>query len=113
MKEIKAFIQPFMLNKVINALMEIDGLPGVTVSEVRGFGKTRADDAPQKYVDSGIAYAIKVKLEVMVPAGMVDAVVDTIQKAAHTGRPGDGKILVYDIRETIKIRTGERDESAL
>jgi len=113
MQEVKALIQPFMLNQVVSALLEIEGLPGVTVSEVRGFGKTRADAAPQKFVDGGIAYAIKVKLEVMVPDAMVDTVVDTIRKAAHTGRPGDGKVFVIDIRSTVKIRTGERDESAL
>jgi len=113
MKEVKAIIQPFMLNKVMDALMEIEGLPGVTVSEVRGFGKSRAKDAPQKIVDSGIAYAVKTKLEVMVPDVMVGVVVDTILKAAHTGRSGDGKIFVIDIEETVKIRTGERGEGAV
>ncbi len=113
MKEVKAIIQPFMLNKVVDALMQIEGLPGLTVSEVRGFGKTRAADAPQRVVDSGIAYAVKTKLEVMVPDAMVDVVVDAIQKAAHTGRAGDGKIFVIDIVETVKIRTGERGETAV
>jgi len=113
MKEVKAIIQPFMLNKVVDALMQIEGLPGLTVSEVRGFGKTRAADAPQQFVDGGIAYAVKMKLEIMVPDAMVETVVDTIQKAAHTGRAGDGKIFVIDIEQTVKIRTGERGEAAV
>lgn len=113
MKEIKAFIQPFMLNKVVDALMQIDGLPGVTVSEVRGFGKSRGKDAPQKFVEGGITYAIKTKLEVMVPDGMARTVVEAIRQAAHTGRPGDGKVFVIDIQESVKIRTGERDDDAL
>ena len=113
MREVKAIIQPFMLNKVVDALMGIEGMPGVTVSEVRGFGKSRGADAAQKFVDSGIAYAIKTKLEVMVPDSMVSTVVDAIRQAAYTGRPGDGKVFVIDIQESVKIRTGERDEDAL
>lgn len=113
MKEVKAIIQPFMLNKVVDALMQIEGLPGLTVSEVRGFGKTKAEEATTKFVSSGFAYAVKTKLEIMVPDHMVDLVVDTIQKAAHTGRIGDGKIFVIDVEQAIKIRTGERGEMAL
>ena len=108
MKEVKAFIQPFMLNKVVEALESIDGMPGLTVSDVRGFGRGRAADAPDRIVDNGIHYARKVKLEIMVPDAMVDLVVETIQQAAHTGRAGDGKIFVYGIEEIVRIRTGER-----
>lgn len=113
MKEVKAIIQPFMLNKVVDALMQIEDLPGVTVSEVRGFGRNRADNAAQKWVDSGIAYAVKTKLEIMVPDALVEQVVKTIQEAAHTGRPGDGKVFVIDIEQTVKIRTGESGEDAV
>ena len=114
MKEIKAIIQPFMLSKVINALKELEGLPGVTVdTSVHGFGKSRGADAAHRVVDGLVEYVPKAKLEVVVPDRLVDAVVSTILKAAHTGNPGDGKIFVYNVQEIVKIRTGERGEGAI
>ena len=114
MKEIKAIIQPFMVSKVINALKELDGLPGITVDiSVRGFGKTRGADAAHRIIDDLVEYVPKAKVEIVVPDGLADIVVRTIQKAAHTGNPGDGKIFVYDVQEIVKIRTGERGESAI
>lgn len=113
MKEIKAIIQSHMLNKVVWELLEIEGLPGLTVSEVRGFGKSRAEEAPQKFIDGDVAYSIKTKLEIMVPDEMVEIVISTIENTARTGRVGDGKIFVIDIGQAVKIRTGERGESAL
>ncbi|MEW5993098.1 MAG: P-II family nitrogen regulator [Candidatus Zixiibacteriota bacterium] len=113
MKEIKAIIQPFMLSKVINALKELEGLPGVTVSEVKGFGKGRAEDAEHKVVEDFIGYAKKVKLEIVVPDHLVEVVVHTIQTNAHTGNPGDGKIFVYRVDEVVKIRTGETGNQAI
>lgn len=114
MKEIKAIIQPFLLSKVINALKELEGLPGVTVdTSVRGFGKSHGADAAHRIVDDLVEYVPKAKLEIVVPDGLADAVVTTIQRAAHTGNPGDGKIFVYDVREIVKIRTGERGENAI
>lgn len=114
MKEIKATIQPFMLSKVINALKELEGLPGVTVdSEVKGFGKSRAEDAQHKVVEDFVEYSKKVKLEIVVADYLVEAVVQTIQTHAHTGNPGDGRIFISTVDDVIKIRTGERGEGAI
>ncbi len=113
MKEIKAIIQPFMLSKVIEALKERDDLPGVTVSEIKGFGKARAEGVNDKIVEDSIGYVEKVKLEIVVPDKIADAVVDIISTHAHTGRAGDGKIFVYTVDEVVKIRTGERGEGAI
>jgi nitrogen regulatory protein P-II 1 len=106
MKEIKAIIQPFVLDKVIDALEEIPGLPGITVSDVRGFGKARDGNDSVRDVK-------KVKLDIMVPSSMVEEVVDRLARAAHAGNPGDGKIFVIDIESVVKIRTGERGGDAI
>lgn len=113
MKEIKAIIQPFMLGKVIQALKEFPDLPGVTVSEVKGFGRSRAGNATEKVIEGTIEYGKKVKLEIVVPDHLVEEVVRTVCAHAHTGRPGDGKIFVHTIDEVVKIRTGEHDEAAI
>lgn len=109
MKEVKAIIQPFMLNKVVDALQAIEGLPGVTVSEVKGFGRGRAKDAAEKIVDGDIEYAKKVKLEIVVPDRLLEAVLQVVTKEAHTGRPGDGLIFVSTVDEVVRVRTGERE----
>ena len=80
MKEIKAIIQPFMLSKVINALKEHGNLPGVTVSDVRGFGKTQVKELPNTVTEDSIGYAMKVKLEIVVPDEMIEEVVEIINK---------------------------------
>ena len=113
MKEIKAIIQPFMLAKVINALKELEDLPGVTVSEVKGFGKSRAEDAIEKVVEDEIDYSKKVKLEIVVPNHLAEEVLRIVSTQAHTGRPGDGKIFVSTVDDVVKIRTGERGEGAI
>lgn len=107
MKEIKAIIQPFMLSKVIDALKEIPHMPGVTVSEIKGFGRGRAEGMENSVTEWGVLFVPKVKLETVVTDDMADKVVETIQKNAHTGNIGDGKIFVYEVRKVIKIRTGE------
>ncbi len=113
MKEIKAVMQPAMLAKVIGGLKALPGLPGVTVSEVKGFGKSRAADAEHKIVEDEVEYSKKVKLEIVVPDDRVDEVLKSICDNAHTGKPGDGKIFVLPVSEVIKIRTGEKGESAI
>lgn len=113
MKEIKAIIQPFLLARVISALKEYEELPGVTVSQVKGFGKARAQEAIEKAVEEGIDYSRKVKLEIVVPERLVEEVLEIIRAHAHTGRPGDGKIFVCKVDEVVKIRTGERGEAAI
>ena len=113
MKEIKAIIQPFMLSKVIDALKELEELPGVTVSEVTGFGKGRAKQAPVKVIQESIEYARKAKIEIVIPDHLVEAVVRIIQTHAHTGSPGDGKIFISTVDGLVRIRTGERGNKAI
>lgn len=112
MKEIKAIIQPFTLDKVLEALREIENLPGITVSEVHGFGRTRGRsiEAP---AEETVQYVKKSKVEVVVPDDLVERVVRTIQERAHTGNIGDGKIFVYEVSDVVRIRTGERGELAV
>lgn len=113
MKEIKAIIQPFMLSKVVEALREIEGLPGVTVSDVRGFGRARAVGAPNVVSEGDIDYVKKSKLEVVVPDMLSEEVIETIQRCAHTGNPGDGKIFIHTVDDVVRIRTGGRGEHAI
>lgn len=113
MKEIKAIIQPFMLERVCAVLREIEGLPGITVSQVMGWGKSRAADARDPVQEAGIAFARKTKMEIVVSASLAPRVVAAIEGAARTGNVGDGKIFVYDVEEVVKIRTGERGEEAI
>ena len=99
MKEIKAIIKPFMLEQVIDALHQVKGLPAVTISTAHGLSVERgAHDQ-----------VVMTKLEIIVPDDQVEHLVQTIQKAAHTGNPGDGRIFVIPVETTVKIRTGERD----
>ena len=113
MKEIKAIIQPFMLDKVVAALKAIENLPGITVSDVRGFGRTRARSADEAVSDDAVQYAKKSKLEVVVPDDLAERVVAIIQQSAHTGKLGDGKIFVYTVDEVVRIRTGDRGQMAI
>lgn len=112
MKEIKAIIQIFMLDKVLDGLREIEDLPGITVSEVRGFGRTRGRSADAA-ADEPVQYVKKSKIEVVIPDALVERVVRTIQVHAHTGNLGDGKIFVYEIADAVRIRTGEHGGAAI
>ncbi|MGE0529549.1 MAG: P-II family nitrogen regulator [Bdellovibrionales bacterium] len=98
MKEVKAIVQPFVLNNILEGLSEIGKLPGLTVSQVQSYSIEDLEMDP----------VLKIKLEIMVPADLVERVVTVIQRTAHTGNAGDGRIFVIPIEETIKIRTGER-----
>ena len=113
MKEIKAIIQPGTLDAVIHALKQIPDLPGITVSEVRGFGRNRAVDATPTVMEGANEFGIKVKLEVVVPDEMLELAIQAIQANAHRGKPGDGKIFVYTVNEVINLRTGDRGEHAI
>jgi nitrogen regulatory protein P-II 1 len=113
MKEIKAVIQPVMLSKVIAALKAMADLPGVTVSEVKGFGKSRAANATEQVAEDAIEYSKKVKLEIVVHENRVEDVVQAICANAHTGHAGDGKIFVTTVDDVIKIRTGQRGDQAI
>ena len=112
MKIVMAIIKPFKLEEVRDALTAI-GVHGLTVTEVKGFGRTGG----KKEVYRGSAYVVdfvpKVKVEVVVTDSMVTQVIEAIEKAGKTGRIGDGKIFVHDLEEAIRIRTGERGEDAI
>jgi nitrogen regulatory protein P-II 1 len=112
MKKVEAIIKPFKLDEVKESLAEI-GIQGMTVTEVKGYGRTGG----KKEVYRGSAYVVdfvpKVKIEVVVGDGLVRQVVDAIVNAARTGKIGDGKIFVYPLDEAIRIRTGETGEAAL
>lgn len=103
MQEVKAIIQPFMLSAVLEGLRHLEALPALTVSQVEGYSVIRPEFEP----------LVKTKLEIMVPDEMVEPVVQTIQKHAYTGNPGDGRIFVLPISESVKIRTGERGNATL
>ncbi len=113
MKEIKAIIQPFMLGDVCDALEQIEGLPGLTMSDVGGYGRSRAADVEDPHHQADRAFARKTKLEIVVNDEMAARVVEAIAKAAHTGKPGDGKVLVYEVEEVVRIRSGERGTQAV
>jgi nitrogen regulatory protein P-II 1 len=113
MKEIKAIIRPAKLRDVAEELHAIEGLPGVTVSEIKGFGKGKAHDANDKIVFEMVEFIPRVKLEVVVDDRMVDEVVKVIQKYAHTGNTGDGKIFISTIDDVVKIRTNEHGKDAI
>ncbi|MBP1752378.1 MAG: nitrogen regulatory protein [Geobacteraceae bacterium] len=113
MKEIKAIIRPFKLLEVTEALQKIEGLPGVTISEIKGFGKGSAKNSIDKIVYEMVELIPRIKLEVVVADEMVDEVVNVIQKYSHTGNTGDGKIFVSTVDDIIKIRTNERGKDAI
>jgi len=113
MKEIKAIIRPFKLLEAMEELHTSKGLPGVAVSEIKGFGKSRAKNAKDKIVCEKVEFVPRVKLEVVVHDELAVDVVNVIQKAAHTGNTGDGKIFVIPVEETVKIRTNERGRDAI
>lgn len=113
MKEIKAVIRPSKLLEVSEALHEISGLPGVTMFEIKGFGKGRAKNAQDAVRYEMVEFIPRIQLEVVVADEMVDEVVNVIQKYAHTGHAGDGKIFVSTVDDIVKIRTNERGSDAL
>jgi nitrogen regulatory protein P-II 1 len=112
MKKIEAIIKPFKLDEVKDALAEV-GIKGMTVTEVKGFGRTGG----KREVYRGSAYVVdfvpKVKIEVVIPDALVPGVLEAIERAAKTGRIGDGKIFVTSIEEAVRIRTGERGDDAI
>jgi len=112
MKKIEAIIRPHLLDAVKNALQEV-GVAGLTVTEVRGFGRQKGHTETYRGSEYKIDFLPKVKIEVALPLEMVDQAIDAIMKTAKTGKFGDGKIFVLPLEEVIRIRTGERGESAL
>jgi len=112
MKKIEAIIKPFKLDDVKEALTEI-GVIGMTVMEVRGFGRQKGHTELYRGSEYTIDFLPKIKLEVVLPDALVDKVVDAITAAARTGSIGDGKVFVLPVETAVRIRTGERDEAAL
>ena len=112
MKKVEAIIKPFKLDEVKEALQGI-GLQGLTVSEVKGFGRQKGHTELYRGAEYVVDFLPKIKLEVVVPDELVDKVIEAITNAANTGRIGDGKIFVQPIEESIRIRTGERGDEAV
>jgi len=111
-KMIEAIIKPFKLDEVKDALVEI-GVQGMTVSEVKGFGRQKGNRETYRGAEYTTDFVPKVKIELYVAENMAQKVIDTITRAAKTGSVGDGKIFVSDLNSVVRIRTGETGESAL
>ena len=112
MKKVEAIIKPFKLDEVKEALSSI-GVQGMTVSEVKGFGRQKGHTELYRGAEYVVDFLPKVKLDIIVSDELVPQVVDAIQRAAKTGRIGDGKIFVLPIDEIVRIRTGERGSDAI
>jgi nitrogen regulatory protein P-II 1 len=112
MKKVEAVIKPFKLDEVKEALSGV-GVQGITVTEVKGFGRQRGHTELYRGAEYVVDFLPKVKLEIIVKDDQVEAVIEAIATAAKTGRIGDGKIFVTDVGEVVRIRTGETGEAAL
>ena len=112
MKLVTAIIKPFKLDDVRQAISDV-GVQGVTVTEVRGFGRQRGHTEIYRGAEYAVEFVPKTKIEIAVDNSLVDQVVEAIMKAAQTGKVGDGKIFVFDLTQVVRIRTGERDASAI
>ncbi|NQY26835.1 MAG: P-II family nitrogen regulator [Piscirickettsiaceae bacterium] len=112
MKKIEAIIKPFKLDDVREALSDID-VTGLTVTEVKGFGRQKGHTELYRGAEYVVDFLPKIKMEIVLADEQVDACIEAIIKAAHTGRIGDGKIFVTPIEQVIRIRTGEEGESAV
>ena len=112
MKKIEAIIKPFKLEEVKDALSEL-GIEGMTVSEVKGFGRQKGHTEIYRGSEYKVDFLPKIKIEIVLPDGRVDAAVQAIINAAKTGKIGDGKVFVSNIEEIIRIRTDEKGEAAI
>ena len=112
MKKIEAIIKPFKLDEVKEALTR-EGVDGMTISEVKGFGRQRGHSELYRGAEYVIDFLPKVKVEVLIDDGRAAKVSDVIRRAAATGRIGDGKIFIFNVDDAIRIRTGERGEHAI
>ena len=112
MKKDEAIIKPFKLEEVKAKLNQI-GIKGITVSEVKGFGRQKGHTELYRGAEYVVDFLPKIKMEIVITDNQVEDVITTIMQAAQTGRIGDGKIFVIDLQETVRIRTGERGEDAV
>ena len=116
MKVITAMVQPFMLSKVTHALEEISGFPGMTVTDVRGFGREKSTHdvgARHRVIEDFVEYIKKARIEIVARDEMIDVIVETIRRTAHTGNRGDGKIFVWPVERVVRIQTGDTDNQAV
>ena len=111
-KKIEAIIKPFKLDEVKEALHEV-GVSGITVTEAKGFGRQKGHTELYRGAEYVVDFLPKVKIEIVVPDDAVETAIDSILKAAHTGKIGDGKIFVTAVEQVIRIRTGETGEAAV
>jgi nitrogen regulatory protein P-II 2 len=112
MKFVTAIIKPFKLDDVRDALSEV-GVQGITVTEVKGFGRQKGHTELYRGAEYVVDFLPKVKLEIAIDAKMLDQVIEAIVKAAKTDKIGDGKIFVFDLKQVVRIRTGETGNEAL
>jgi nitrogen regulatory protein P-II 1 len=112
MKKIEAIVKPFKLDDVKEALNEI-GIQGMTISEVKGYGRQKGHKEIYRGAEYVVDFIPKVKIEIIVDTDRADQVVEAIQKAANTGKIGDGKIFVFSVEEVIRVRTGEKGKDAI
>ena len=112
MKLIMAVIKPSKLDEVRESLSSL-GVTGMTVSEVKGFGRQGGHTEIYRGAEYAITFVPKVKIEIVLPDNLVENAVEAIENAARVGKIGDGKIFVYDVNSAVRIRTGERDDEAL
>src|SRR5277367_3169494 len=110
MKKIEAIIKPFKLDDVVEALSEI-GVEGVSVTEIRGFGRQKGRTEIYKGAEYVVDFLPKVKIETVVAEDLVERALEVIQKSAHTGKIGDGKVFVLPVEAALRIGTGERDDA--
>lgn len=112
MNKIEAIIRPHKLDAMKTALEEL-GIVGMTVTEVRGYGRQRGHQEIYRGREYTVEFQPKIKVEVVVKKDMVERVIDTIRSAVNTGQVGDGKMFIYDLNDAVRIRTGERSDDAL
>jgi nitrogen regulatory protein P-II 2 len=112
MKLVTAIIKPFKLEEVREALAEV-GVSGLTVTEVKGFGRQKGHTELYRGAEYVVDFLPKVKIEAAVKTDMLERVLEAIEKAANTGKIGDGKIFVFDLEKVVRIRTGETDAAAI
>ena len=112
MKKIEAIIKPFKLDEIKEALQEV-GMQGITVVEAKGFGRQKGHTELYRGAEYVVDFLPKVKIEVVMDDQLVERAIEAIQKAAETGRIGDGKIFISSVEEVVRIRTGERGSDAI
>lgn len=113
MKLVIAYIRPLMLERVVLALNDLDLLSGVSIGDIRGFGRGRAATAPDQITEGALNVMPRVRLEAACMGKTVNQVVEAIERNAHTGRRGDGKVYVVDLEAAVRISTGERGDAAI